>query len=459
MSTVIFLGPTLPIAEAKKIYPDAWYCDPAKCMDVLKILRLKPRRILIIDGYYEQIAAVWHKEILLAMDEGVEVFGASSMGALRAAELAEFGMQGLGKIFQYFYSQKIIDDDEVAVLHAPEQGNFRALNDAMVNIRATVEKARNEKIISPALAEKIITVAKNLNYIDRKLIRISENLKMEFPQEVEKFLAWLTLGNYVNQKRLDAIAAIQYLHDQAEKSLKSKNKAEHSVFLRILSRKSNAEAFDKRYGFLPEIEKKLVELKQDNPEDYFATRRLAEFLNYCADFSHTVDAKIKLDHAELNKFIGFYKNDLDLAPIYQWLATVIEGVKNFPEQVLQHRKWLDKIYENSANSDYHEKILMQHAVIWTVFDIHNQNQQLYIAEEDFQATANKFLAGKSVFDEVALAAYLKTWDSEEDFNQFLLASAYLEIVYLRNNYDFQLQHLRARTFSWIAKAYEAASPS
>ena len=41
----------------------------------------------IIDGYFERVPSVWHKEILWAMAEGIHVFGSASMGALRAAEL------------------------------------------------------------------------------------------------------------------------------------------------------------------------------------------------------------------------------------------------------------------------------------------------------------------------------------------------------------------------------------
>jgi len=36
------------------------------------------------------------------MSRGVHVFGASSMGALRAAELAAFGMVGFGRIYDLF---------------------------------------------------------------------------------------------------------------------------------------------------------------------------------------------------------------------------------------------------------------------------------------------------------------------------------------------------------------------
>jgi len=39
----------------------------------------------VIDGYLRW-ATVWHKEILWAMAEGIHVFGAASIGALRAAD-------------------------------------------------------------------------------------------------------------------------------------------------------------------------------------------------------------------------------------------------------------------------------------------------------------------------------------------------------------------------------------
>ena len=53
----------------------------------------------LIDGIYESEPAVWHKEILYALGRGIPVLGAASMGALRAAECAAFGMKGIGSIF------------------------------------------------------------------------------------------------------------------------------------------------------------------------------------------------------------------------------------------------------------------------------------------------------------------------------------------------------------------------
>ena len=52
--------------------------------------------------------------------QGVHVFGAASMGALRAAELDGFGMRGIGRIYAAYrdgywpgYDEPFEDDDEV----------------------------------------------------------------------------------------------------------------------------------------------------------------------------------------------------------------------------------------------------------------------------------------------------------------------------------------------------------
>ncbi|HVQ13831.1 MAG TPA: TfuA-like protein, partial [Vicinamibacterales bacterium] len=98
---VVFLGPSLPVDEARRILP-ARYLRPAQCGDVLRARRLSPKVIAIVDGVFASTPSVWHKEILLAIDDGIAVVGASSMGALRAAELAPFGMIGIGRIFDAY---------------------------------------------------------------------------------------------------------------------------------------------------------------------------------------------------------------------------------------------------------------------------------------------------------------------------------------------------------------------
>ena len=91
--------------------------------------------------------AVWHKEILPALDEGIAVFGAASMGALRAAELDAFGMIGVGDIYAGYRDGVLEDDDDVAIAHATAEEGFRELSDAMVNIRATARAAERAAVI------------------------------------------------------------------------------------------------------------------------------------------------------------------------------------------------------------------------------------------------------------------------------------------------------------------------
>ena len=66
------------------------------------------------------------------------------MGALRAAELWEFGMVGVGAVSAAYRDNDIEDDDEVAVIHGPAELDYLPLSEAMVNVRATVERAVSE---------------------------------------------------------------------------------------------------------------------------------------------------------------------------------------------------------------------------------------------------------------------------------------------------------------------------
>ena len=116
---VVFAGPTIDADHVRDmLHGTGTVLGPARQGDVMRACRLGARLIAIIDGYFQSVPAVWHKEILWAMANGVHVFGAASMGALRAAELHTFGMVGVGTIFESFRDGLLIRDDEVAVAHA-----------------------------------------------------------------------------------------------------------------------------------------------------------------------------------------------------------------------------------------------------------------------------------------------------------------------------------------------------
>jgi hypothetical protein len=243
MTVCIFTGPTLPPVEAAKIL-DAEYLSPAAIGDVYKAALKRPWAIGIIDGFFESTPSVWHKEVLWAMAQGIHVFGASSMGALRAAELAEFGMAGIGAIFEAFRDGTIEDDDEVAVVHGPPELGYVQLSEAMVNIRATVKKAIAADVVSSATAAALIEIAKSLYYKKRSYDRLlSDASARQLPgDELARLKAWLP-KNLVNQKRLDAIAMLQAIKEAHAAALAPKPASyvfEHTILWDAVERQYGA---------------------------------------------------------------------------------------------------------------------------------------------------------------------------------------------------------------------------
>lgn len=215
MTIVVFSGPSLPASDARTVF-DALYQPPAKAGDILRSLDYAPTAIGLIDGFFEVVPAVWHKEILYAMDQGVHVLGAASMGALRAAELAPLGMEGIGAIFQAYAAGTLTDDDEVAVAHGPAELGYPCLSEPMVNIRRTLSDALAAQIISRKTKEKLERIAKDLHYKDRAyglILDSAERADLD-AGELSAFTTWLPNGRF-DQKRADALALVSRLSEPA----------------------------------------------------------------------------------------------------------------------------------------------------------------------------------------------------------------------------------------------------
>ena len=148
MNAVIFAGPSLPPSARPAVAGLEWR-PPVGRGDLYLAALQRPRLIGVVDGYFETVPTVWHKEILWALAQGIHVYGAASIGALRAAELADFGMRGIGLVYRQFHSGLLTDDDEVAVLHGPAELDYVALTEAMVNVRSTVDAALQSGVGEP----------------------------------------------------------------------------------------------------------------------------------------------------------------------------------------------------------------------------------------------------------------------------------------------------------------------
>jgi hypothetical protein len=210
MNVVVFAGPSIAASDVDRFLPGATCRPPAAQGDVYRATLTRPAAIGVIDGYFERVPAVWHKEILWALSQGIHVFGSASMGALRAAELASFGMIGVGAIFEAYRDGVLEDDDEVAVAHGPADTGYRAGSDAMVNIRATLTRAVREGVVDAETASALEREAKRLFYAERSYARLLElGRDAGFaPAIVDGLRRWLASGA-VNQKYDDAVAMLQ----------------------------------------------------------------------------------------------------------------------------------------------------------------------------------------------------------------------------------------------------------
>jgi len=214
MTVFVMTGPSLPPFDARNAL-EAVYLPPVSEGDVYRAACENPTAIGIIDGYFECVPSVWHKEILYALSRGIRVFGAASMGALRAAELAAFGMEGIGAIFEAFREGVLEDDDEVAVIHGPAEFGYPVLSEAMVNIRRTLSDAALEGVIFQETRERLESIAKGLPYRERTFAAMmDEGKRCRLPdEELHAFRQWLPNGR-VDQKREDALLMLRTMRVQ-----------------------------------------------------------------------------------------------------------------------------------------------------------------------------------------------------------------------------------------------------
>ncbi len=172
---ILFAGPTLygTVTPGRRVAGTEILClPPAQQGDIARAVLQGATVIGLVDGRYEDVAAPWHKEILFAIEQGVRMFGAASMGALRAAECAPFGMVPIGVVAERYVTAQNTDDADVAQIHGPAELGCPPLSEALVNIEATLEAASSAGALSSTEDRRLRSSAKELFFKDRTLQRI-----------------------------------------------------------------------------------------------------------------------------------------------------------------------------------------------------------------------------------------------------------------------------------------------
>jgi hypothetical protein len=225
---VLFTGPSLNPDEARRL-TDAMVLPPIKRGDLASVMPFDPEVIAIIDGEFYQSLAVSPKEILPFLEKGVRVYGAASMGALRAVELEKFGMTGIGRVFRLFRFGFLECDDEVALTYCP--WTYEAHSEPLVNTRYALRPAVRSGILTRTEARVIVASLKETYFPERTrplMLHIASGLLgTERAADLRDFLA----ARPIDAKQADARLLIRQLSRLSEGGIFGPHKLHSNDFV------------------------------------------------------------------------------------------------------------------------------------------------------------------------------------------------------------------------------------
>ena len=200
----VFAGPTIDAAAVMAVLPGAEVHPPVAAGDLLELHAAPGDVVVVLDGVFHQSRSVRHKELLELIGRGVTVWGASSMGALRGAEMRPLGMRAHGRIARLYSLGLLTGDDEVAVLHGDAEAGWRSLSEALVNVRATLRRAVRDGALDRGAAGTVLAGAAALPYEQRRWEAILHLEAGRLGEEAAEALRPYGGARRVDLKRLDA---------------------------------------------------------------------------------------------------------------------------------------------------------------------------------------------------------------------------------------------------------------
>ncbi|MFE2937477.1 TfuA-like protein [Streptomyces sp. NPDC059255] len=229
----VFVGPTLPRSEPVLTAPGVRVWPPARHGDLFAAAIRHGDTAVLIDGVYHQAPALRHKEILAAMGRGVRVIGAASIGALRAVELAPFGMLGVGSVYAAYARGEIDGDDEVAVGQAPD-GERIALTWPVVTLRHILELARRAGVLDAEGAAGLLAALRTVYYPQRTTAALRAVCRCHGQTVFERWLADQRERDqyFGDVKRADALAAVRTAREGWEPPAVFPGRGRETVHLR-----------------------------------------------------------------------------------------------------------------------------------------------------------------------------------------------------------------------------------
>lgn len=209
---VIFLGPTCPAEDARAILPGVLVVPPVNRGDLYRYRVLKYSLLVMVDGVFADTPSVSPREIVDVVRDGALVIGASSMGALRAADCAPAGAVGLGQIYRLYRRKIISSEDEVAVAFRADQP-FPPLTESLVNMRIALRRATRTRLLTNSQADLIVSTAGSMHYSERTWTNSFAQAGIPLCTSLSEFL------RTVDTKRADARVAFKWIEDRLRRRL------------------------------------------------------------------------------------------------------------------------------------------------------------------------------------------------------------------------------------------------
>jgi hypothetical protein len=212
LNRCIFVGPSLRGVELDRTI---MRFGPAQLGSIYLAAKSGYNIIGLVDAVFGNVPTVWHKEILYAIGRGCVVYGSSSTGALRAAELHAYGMHGIGLCYRLYRAGVIKDDDEVAVLHGDNSTNYLQLSEPLINARLTFRKLRRNGFLTVNQEVEIVTRLKTIHFSERTFSEYGRTLKSMFGPSDGDRIHRLLKTHYRDIKKEDARQLVSDLLDSS----------------------------------------------------------------------------------------------------------------------------------------------------------------------------------------------------------------------------------------------------
>ncbi len=190
---LVFAGPSLSGAGPQTALPEVGVelLPPVKRGDIETLVATRAAGVVaIVDGLFHQCLSVGHAEIRSAVAAGWQVWGLSSMGAIRAYEMRDMGVRGYGRVYQYFSQFEDFRDDEVALMHEPK-APYRPLSEPLIHIRLWLRELVNVGLLIKRQERRLLDQLMSLWYGDRTLADVRAMIVELIPDRVDKVDATL----------------------------------------------------------------------------------------------------------------------------------------------------------------------------------------------------------------------------------------------------------------------------